>query len=402
LKKQLGVLLRVLVSVGILAYLFNGIFQNEVQGTLKHIADSPSATSVNLARNLRLRLEQVDLIRAKCLRQEEVDQQLTRTVDLKQLPWRDRLELVWKIGPRGLWEVFQQVSAWWFALGIACIGAVCYCGIVRWQWILRVQGLDLRFWRASSIFFIGLFFNVFMLGSTGGDVIKAWYVAHETHHKKAEAVATVVVDRVIGLLVLFIIALVMMALFYHRVFDDVKLRWFAVITLAVVVTTVGGTALTFWRGFADKFFGLRGWLQRLPKYDTLRRLVEACRVYASHPVVLAKTTLITVGVHMFSMLSIVCIGRGLGIVTKNGIVDYFLYLPIINSVTAIPISISGFGVREGMYQVMFGEVGVAASLAVAMSLIGYFVALFWSVVGAVFYMTHRKEIPPAAAIATEE
>jgi uncharacterized protein (TIRG00374 family) len=240
-----------------------------------------------------------------------------------------------------------------------------------------------------------------MLGSTGGDVIKAWYVAHETHHKKAEAVATVVVDRVIGLLVLFVIALLMMAAFYHRVFDDVKLRWFAVITLAVVVVTVGGTALTFWRGFADKFFGLRGWLQKLPKYDTLRRMVEACRVYASHPVVLGKTTLVTVGVHGFSMLAIVCIGRGLGIVTKSGLVDYFLYLPIINSVTAIPISISGFGVREGMYQVMFGEVGVAASLAVALSLLGYLASLFWSLVGAGFYLTHRKEIPTAAAIAEE-
>jgi uncharacterized membrane protein YbhN (UPF0104 family) len=207
---------------------------------------------------------------------------------------------------------------------------------------------------------------------------------------------------VIGLLVLFVIALVMMALFYHRVFDDVKLRWFAVITLLVVLVTVGSTALTFWRGFADKFFGLRGWLQKLPKYDTLRRMVEACRVYASHPGVLIKTTGVTVGVHVFSMLSIVCIGRGLRIVTDNGLVDYFLYLPIINSVTAIPISISGFGVREGMYQVMFGEVGVAPSLAVAMSLIGYLASLIWSVVGAGFYLTHRKEIPSAAAIATEE
>jgi uncharacterized protein (TIRG00374 family) len=393
MKKKLGLVLRIVVSVGILAYLFTGIFQNEVAETAQRIAAAPQTAAADLARDLRIRPEQVELIRAQGI----VDGQ----ADVKRLDWQRRLPLVWELGPRGLWEVFQKVSLGWFALGIGCMGLVCYFCILRWQWILAVQGLQLKFWRTTSIYFVGLFFNAFMLGATGGDVIKAWYVAHETHHKKAEAVATVVVDRIIGLLVLFVIALIMMATFYHRVFDDVKMRWFAVITLAVVVITVGGTALTFWRGFADRFFGLRNWLQKLPKYDTLRRMVEACRVYASHPAVLVKTALITVGVHVFSMLAIVCIGNGLGIVTANGIVDYYLYLPIINSVTAIPISISGFGVREGMYQVMFAQVGVAASLAVALSLLGYLAGLFWSLVGAVFYLTHRKELPPAETMTAD-
>jgi len=356
MKKKLGILLRVVVSVGILAYLFNNIFRDETRKA------APNLDTLN---------------------------------------WAERTRIIWSEGPSALWEVFQHVNVSWLVLGIATLGIVCWLAILRWQWILRVQGLEIRFWRAASIFFIGLFFNIFMLGSTGGDVIKAWYVAHETHHKKAEAVATVVVDRVIGLLVLFVIALVMMGVFYHRVFEDIKLRWFSGITLGVVVVTVGGTALTFWRGFADKFFGLRGWLQRLPKYDTLRRMIEACRVYASHPWVLGKTALITVGVHVFSMFAIVCIGRGLAIATDNGLVDYFLYLPIINSVTAIPVTVSGFGVREGMYQVMFGEVGVTASQAIALSLLGYIVTLFWSMVGAIFYLMHRKEIPTANAIAKE-
>ena len=144
------------------------------------------------------------------------------------------------------------------------------------------------------------------------------------------------------------------------------------------------------------------WLQKLPRYETLRRMVDAYRVYASHPAVLLKTTVLTVGIHFFSMLSIVFVGWGLRIATENGVVDYFLYLPIINSVTAVPISISGFGVREGMYAVMFGEVSVTTSAAVAMSLIGYLASLIWSLVGSFFYLTHRKELPPAEVIATEE
>ena len=43
------------------------------------------------------------------------------------------------------------------------------------------------------------FFNAFLLGSTGGDLLKAYYAARETHHRKTEAVVTVLVDRLIGL-----------------------------------------------------------------------------------------------------------------------------------------------------------------------------------------------------------
>ena len=360
MKQKFAALVRVVVSVGILAYLFNSIFQKEA---LQYFE--------------------------------------AHDIDPDALNWIERARIVWSVGPQSLWHEFQKIHVLWLAASVACMGVTFVLGIIRWQWVLRVQGLELKFWRVFSISFIGQFFNAFMLGSTGGDVIKAWYVARETHHKKAEAVTTVVVDRLIGLLALFIIALVMMIVYYHRVFDDVKLRWFAVFTLTVVVVTVAGTIVGFWRGFGAKFPRLRDLLSKLPRYDMLRRMLEAYRAYASHPVVLAKTMAISFAVHIASMLSIVCIGYGLGIRTVT-LTDYFLYLPMINSVTAVPISISGFGVREGMYAVMFGEVGVIAQAAVAMSLLGYLANLFWSIVGGGFFLTHRKEIPSAGSITIEE
>jgi len=356
MKKSLANLARVLVSLGILAYLFHGIFQKEAA------------------------------------------QQVS---GLNEMPWGERFEKIWTVGPRVLGDVFQQVHPLWFLLAVACVGVVVLCGVVRWRWILQVQGLHLPWRRAFAISFIGLFFNTFMLGATGGDVMKAWYAAHETHHKKAEAVATVIVDRIVGLFVLFVIALVMMLLFWHRVYDDVRLRTFTMITLAFVLGTVTLTALSFWKGFADHIPGLRWLLQLSPRYETLRRMVEACRVYASHPDVIAKTTAIGVAVHGFSMLAIVCVGKGLGI-TSATLTDYFIYLPIINSISAIPITISGFGVREGMYVTMFGRVGVPGAAALALSLLGYIANLFWSIVGALFYLTHRKELPPADQLKREE
>ena len=360
MKKKLGALVRIVVSVGILAYLFNGIFQKEARDYFE-----------------------------------------AHSIDPDALDWVERARIVWHVGPQALWDAFQKVHPLWLVAGVISAVIPSLLGIFRWRWILNVQGLEVKFKRLFSITFIGMFFNAFMLGSTGGDVIKAWYVAHETHHKKAEAVATVVVDRLIGLLSLFVITLVMMAVFYRRVFEDPKLLWFSLATLAVVVSTVLATIIGLWRGFADKFPGMRAWLQRLPRYETLRRMVDAYRVYASHPAVLTKTVLISFGVHFFSMLSIVCIGYGLG-VRSASFIDYYLYLPIINSVTAVPITISGFGVREGMYIKMFREVGVPEPTALVMSLLGYLAVLIWSIVGGVFFLTHRKEIPSPQVMATED
>lgn len=360
MKKKLTALLRVLVSVGILIYLFNSIFHKEAASYFQ-----------------------------------------SQNIDPDTLNWAERARIVWSVGPQSLWQALRKIDPLWFVAAVVSAGIPSLVGVIRWRWILHVQGLQVALPRLFSISFIGLFFNAFMLGSTGGDVVKAWYVAHETHHKKAEAVATVVVDRLIGLLALFIITLVMMGIYWRRVFEDPKLLWFSLATLAVVLSTVLGTVIFLWRGFADKLPGLRRWLQRMPRYDMLRRMVDAYRVYASHPAVLGRTLLISFVVHFFSMLSIWCIGRGLGVHSAK-FVDYYLYLPIINSVTAVPITISGFGVREGMYVKMFNEVNVPEPVALVMSLLGYLATLFWSIVGGAFFLTHRKELPPAEQMAKGE
>lgn len=353
MKKRLGLIIRVVISAGILLYLFNSIFQKE---TVKYFE--------------------------------------SQGIDPVELTWHERAVTVWTQGPLYLWDVISNGDMKWFFLGVFVLGIMNIFAVIRWRMILAVQGLNLSFPRANSIYYIGLFFNAFMLGSTGGDIVKAWYAAHETHHKKAEAVATVVVDRLIGLMSLFLIALIMMTIHHDRVFNDLALRTFAIVTLAIVMTTALVTFLGLWKGVADKLPKMRSLLQKIPYYGTLKRMIDAYRIYASHPLILGKTVLLSFGVHAGAMLSIVFIGKGLGIVTANGFIDYFLYLPIINSLIAIPISISGFGVRELLYEQMFGGVSVTQTAAVAMSLMGYLAMLTWSLVGSSFYLTHRKELPP--------
>ena len=104
----------------------------------------------------------------------------------------------------------EEVDRTALLLSLVFMGLTLVLGVCRWRMVLRVQGLDLSPGRATEISFVAHFFNSFMLGSTGGDLLKAYYAARETHHKKAEAVVTVIVDRLLGLFAMLLFACLMM------------------------------------------------------------------------------------------------------------------------------------------------------------------------------------------------
>jgi uncharacterized protein (TIRG00374 family) len=75
------------------------------------------------------------------------------------------------------------------------------CG-TRWYLLVRAQNLTPSFRNIFELTMIGNFFNTFMPGSVGGDLIKAWYIAGQEPQRKTRAVFTVLVDRIIGLSVI--------------------------------------------------------------------------------------------------------------------------------------------------------------------------------------------------------
>jgi glycosyltransferase 2 family protein len=109
-----------------------------------------------------------------------------------------------------LWHTLRLIHPAALLVSFLLVGISIIAGVVRWRIVLEAQGLHLPLGRATTISFVAQFFNSFLLGSTGGDLIKAYYAARETHHKKTEAVTTVFVDRLVGLWAMLLFAGVMM------------------------------------------------------------------------------------------------------------------------------------------------------------------------------------------------
>ena len=77
---------------------------------------------------------------------------------------------------------------------------------VRWWYLVRALAIPLRFSDSIRIGFWGYLFNFLPLGIVGGDVVKTVMLDHEYPRNRAKALASVLVDRVIGLYVLFVVA----------------------------------------------------------------------------------------------------------------------------------------------------------------------------------------------------
>src|SRR5258708_22272228 len=103
---------------------------------------------------------------------------------------------------------FSRADPHWMLIGlpVAFVGEIA--NIIRWKILLRVQGMRIGWLRLAQLFFVGLFFNLFMPGYTGGDFARLFYSMREFPDRKKEAVLTIVIGKVIVLLALLLTAVV--------------------------------------------------------------------------------------------------------------------------------------------------------------------------------------------------
>jgi len=269
-----------------------------------------------------------------------------------------------------------------------------------WMIALRVQGLNLSWGRALGITFVAHFFNSFLLGSTGGDLMKAYYAARETAHKKTEAVVTVFVDRVIGLWSMLLFALGMMAFNIELLKSHERLQILMVVILGMLVVGTGFVVPAFWGGLSNRWKGARNWLQQLPKGEWLNRSLESCREFCRSRRFFFKMVLVSMGLNSVCVLQYIVLARGLNIEVPISV--WMLIVPSIICISALPITPSGLGVRENLYVAILAATPffIPETSALALSLLAYAGSLFWSIVGGAVYLflkerQHLEEVTEA-------
>jgi glycosyltransferase 2 family protein len=301
----------------------------------------------------------------------------------------DQWRLGWNEGPPALWQTLTSIHPGWFLLSLVLMGSTILLGILRWRMVLRAQGLDLPLSRAAEISLVAHFFNSFLLGSTGGDLMKAYYAARETHHRKTEAVTTVFVDRLIGLWAMLLFAGLMMIPNARLVFGRDRVTMLpALLILGMLIACSVVMILAFRGGLSKHWPGARARLRRLPKGEHLERSLDACRRFGQAPHFLLRTFAVSMLLNVMCVVQWQVVGRGLGLSIPP--LTMLVVVPTVICIAALPITPSGLGVRENLFVQMLDNPALATS-GLSLSLLAYAGSLFWSLVGGGVYLLLKEK-----------
>jgi len=223
--------------------------------------------------------------------------------------------------------------------------ASIYVSSIRWRLLLPEEFKGKRLF---SFYLIGSFFNTFLPGIVGGDAVKTYYLYKETN-KGSLSFASVFMDRYIGFISLMTIALISFAAGFKYVRGSLIEWLLPTIFLLFLIGSFAIFKLHLGKGIKalSEFYGYFS-------------------EYRSQKMVIIKTLMLSCGIQVMAILSMYIIARGLG---QHIYLSYFfIFFPIIVTISTLPISISGIGLREGAFVLLFGMAGVKPEMATAMSL----------------------------------
>jgi uncharacterized membrane protein YbhN (UPF0104 family) len=285
-------------------------------------------------------------------------------------------------------EALATADYLWLIPGLLSLGCAFLLQTERWRRLLSVQGINLGWWRTFRVYLIGAFFNLFLLGATGGDIVKIYYAMREAGSRKTAALLSVLVDRMVGMLGLVAITVLLCSLRLDLLLSHPLTR--ALVTALAFI--LGGSLAIIVFGFCVDRFHLAHKLPHwLPMRVTIVELSSAFSTYARDPRTLALTFGLSVPAHFCIFLSFYFTARAFGVFPGiGGMMEILAVLPIILTIASLPISLSGVGVREGLFQnVLAALFGTPESLAVMISITGFLIVVFWGLIGGCVYLLYR-------------
>lgn len=254
--------------------------------------------------------------------------------------------------------------------------------ILRWVLLLRASGVRVTAAHAASIFLVSSFVGSFLPAGIGGDAARAWGLARVTSDG-SEALASVAVDRLLGILSLVAMGLAGLLAWSPANGSDWR-------TAAGVGVLVAVCCAAFW---ADRLARaiVPQHLHEGPLTRRLLRLSDAVSRYRGRGGVLAHVMAWSIVVQLLRITQAYLLGLGLGLSVPFRY--YLLFMPVGLLMLLLPISVSGFGLPQGVIVWLMRPMGVADEQSFALSTLIVLTGLAGNLPGLWLWLRQRREIP---------
>jgi len=272
-------------------------------------------------------------------------------------------------------DTLRDVGWGWWTAALVLAVTVQVVAALRWAVLARPVGFHYPLHVFVRRFFEGLFFNLFLPTSIGGDVVKSYRLSDSTAGRVLAA-CTVLADRMAGLTAMSVIAVT--ALLAHR-------HGLTMVPTLGVGALLAATALIAARLLVGN---LERILALLPAWRPLDAVAARLLPYQRRPGLVASAIAWGLVVQVGGVLSVACIGRALGV--QVGLPTWFMVVPLVNLAMLLPISIGGVGVREGMMSLLLAPSGVSPETAVAVGMLTLLTAVACGLVGGMAMLSESR------------
>jgi uncharacterized membrane protein YbhN (UPF0104 family) len=283
-------------------------------------------------------------------------------------------------------EVYDRPLDWNL---FAVAGTIYLVGVVstfvRWYFLVRV--VDPRFTLRAAILlgFIGNLFNLLIPGAVGGDLIKAAYLSR-MHVKRTQAIASMVIDRILGLLGLFLLATVAGALIWPAASPEVR----RLIVAAWIANGAGVLLLAaiFGQVFTRLFPGLDGGGGRFSLI--VAELKEMSSTYRRRLDVVGLGWLMATGNHTLNVLAFYLVGRMLFPSMPTTLAQHFVLVPLTLFTMAVPLPFGALGLSESVADQLGKMVHHPSGM---LAMLGFRVLMYaGAMVGLIVYLSRIRSV----------
>jgi uncharacterized membrane protein YbhN (UPF0104 family) len=249
--------------------------------------------------------------------------------------------------------------------------------LISWRWSIIMAGLNAAIGTALALrinlasFFLGQALPV----SVAGDVWRVWRI-REMGHALGVGVRGVLMDRVTAMIGLVLVVMASGPALLARM-PDPTMRWTVAMGLGIGLAVLAAVLAT---GRVPSRFTSR--------FKGVAEFGRAARGLLAHPLTAVPIIGVSAGVHLLAGLTLWLIAAGLNI--PVGLVDCLVLTPPIVLVAGMPLSIAGWGLREGAMVAVFGLVGVPVDGALLMSVLFGLLLLLVSLPGGLFLALGAK------------
>lgn len=272
-----------------------------------------------------------------------------------------------------------------FAMAFAIYMTAMVLTFFRWFWLVRVVEPSFRPHAAVLLGFIGNLFNLVIPGAVGGDLIKAAYLVRMDVNK-TQAIASMVIDRILGLLGLFILAGIAGAFAWPLAGEQVH-RLIAVVWGAVAIGFLGLTAI-FAQGLTRHFPGLLAGPGRLA--TILRELNVMSSTYRRRLGLVAGCLVMASSTHALLVLAFYLVSVAIFPTRLPTLGEHFLLVPLTLFTTAVPLPFGALGLSEQVSQELFELVAHPGG---ALAMMGFRVLMYGGgVVCAAVYLKNLRQV----------